>query len=117
MIVDGKRLEYCLYKDSRGHYGESGQLFIAKDGKGRFCLVKTKPADVTNEFVAHKVAKLMGVPTSNAVLIDNRGNIEVGITYENDFQRASVEELSSLPDEERHLSDFMAYMALRICCL
>lgn len=113
MIVDGKRLEYCLYKDSRGHYGESGQLFIAKDGKGRFCLVKTKPADVTNEFVAHKVAKLMGVPASNAVLIDNRGNIEVGITYENDFQRASVEKLRALPDEERHLSDFMAYMALK----
>ncbi len=112
MIVNGKGLKYWSYKDSRGHIGESGQLYIAKDGNGRSCLVKTQPADVTNEFVAHRLAKLMGVPTSNAFLIDNNGNIEVGITYEKDFKRASVQDLLLLSDENQFLVDFMAYMAL-----
>lgn len=112
MIVNGKGLNYSPYADSRGHVGESGQLYIARDGKGRSCLVKTQSADVTNEFVAHRVAKLIGAPTSNAFLIDNRGNIEVGIVYEKDFKRVSVQKLKLLSDEDRHLADFMAYMAL-----
>lgn len=58
------------------------------------------------------MAKLIRVPTSNAFLIDDRGNIEVGIIYEKDFKRVSVQELKLLSDEDRHLADFMAYMAL-----
>ncbi len=112
MIVNGKGLIYSPYADSRGHVGESGQLYIARDGRGCSCLVKTRSADVTNEFVAHKVAKLIGVPTSNAFLIDDRGKIEVGINYEKDFKRVFVQELKALSDEDRRLADFMAYMAL-----
>lgn len=71
MILNGKKLKCTPFTDSRGHYGESGQLHIAEDIRGTKFLVKSNPADVTNEYVVHRLARSIGVPTSDAVLIDN----------------------------------------------
>lgn len=69
MILNGKYLKRIPYRDSRGTYGTSGQLYIAEDIKGTRFLVKTKSVDAANEYVAHRIAKLIGVQTSDAVLI------------------------------------------------
>lgn len=116
MILNGKKLENTLFTDPRGHCGESGQLHISTDTKGTSYLVKSKPSDVTNEFVVHRLARIIGVPTSDAVLIDNRGFIEVGIVYEKDFKRASIDDFigdAKYPDDSPYLADFVSFLALR----
>ena len=79
MILDGTKMMKTLFQDSRGHSGESGQLYIYEDENGAKYLVKHKPLDVANEYVAHRLAMLLGVPTSDAVLILKNGKFAVGI--------------------------------------
>lgn len=90
MILDGAKMKKILYQDSRGHFGESGQLYIYTAPDSKKYLVKHKPLDVANEYISHQIAKLIGVPTSDAVLIKENDNLSVGIEYEADFQRASM---------------------------
>lgn len=116
MILNGKKLKNTLYHDSRGRHGESGQLHIAESRNGKKYLVKSNPADVTNEYVAHKVAMLIGVPTSDAVLIQTGDLVEVGIAFEPDFKRANLDDFigdTNYPDDSPFLADVMAYFALR----
>lgn len=75
MILDGTKMMKTRYMDSRGHSGEAGQLYIYKDVDGAKYLVKHKPLDVANEYVAHRLAMLLGVPTSDAVLILRTANL------------------------------------------
>lgn len=44
MILNGNKLKCTPFMDSRGHYGESGQLHIAEDVRGTKFLVKSNPA-------------------------------------------------------------------------
>jgi len=88
MILNRKDLAFSPYKDSRGKVGMSGRLQIAETSEGKKYLVKSSPVDVANEYVAHKLAKLIGVPTSDAVLIRNgTRSPKVGIAFEEDFKR------------------------------
>ncbi len=116
MILDGKTLKIVPFKDSRGHSGGSGQLHIAEDSQGTQYLVKSKPVDVVNEYVAHRLGTIIGVPTSDAVLIKNNGSVEVGIVYEKDFKRANADQFigpEHYPDDSPYLADLMAYFAFR----
>ena len=116
MILNGKKLKNTPFKDSRGHAGESGTLHIAETPNGIKYLVKSNPADVTNEFVVHRIAKIIGVPTSDAVLIIEGDIVEVGIEYEKDFKRVSMDDFignSLYPDDSPYLADLMSYLALR----
>ncbi len=116
MILTGKKLKNTLFRDSRGHYGESGQLHISEDIRGTRFLVKSKPSDVTNEYVVHRIARLIGVPTSDAVLIETNGFVEVGIIYKRDFRHVSLDDFvgdANYPDDSPYLADLMAYLALR----
>ena len=139
MILNEKNLKILPFEDSRGESGMSGKLCIAEAPDGTKYLVKSKPADVSNEYVAHKLARLIGVPTSDAVLIESGENIKVGITYESDFKRIPwndflgtqeyKEEISIFPNGEEHktpipteakypdddplLAEFMAYLSFR----
>ena len=89
MILNRKDLQFSPYNDSRGKAGMSGRLQIAETSEGKKYLVKSTPVDVANEYVAHKLAQLIGVPTSDAVLIQNgSGSPKVGIAFEEDFKRA-----------------------------
>lgn len=139
MILNGKYLKRIPYRDSRGTYGTSGQLYIAEDIKGTRFLVKTKSVDAANEYVVHRIAKLIGVPTSDAVLIkENNDDVSVGIKYEQDFTRVSMYDFRGseryknseillngeqikhapeyklkYPDDSPFLADLMAYMCFR----
>ena len=139
MILDGKTLKKTVFKDSRGESGFSGKLYIAEAADGTKYLLKSQPADVANEFVAHRLAKLIGVPTSDAVLIKEGNKISVGIVFEPDFQRVPWDDflgteeyeeeepillngeifkipLPSVPkysDDDTFLAEFMAYLAFR----
>lgn len=116
MILNGKKLKCAPFMDSRGHYGESGQLHIAEDIRGTKFLVKANPADVTNEYVVHRLARSIGVPTSDAVLIDNGSFVEVGIVYEKDFRRVSMDDFigdAHYQDDSPYLSELISYLALR----
>lgn len=139
MILNGKYLKRIPYRDSRGTYGTSGQLYIAEDIKGTRFLVKTKSVDAANEYVAHRIAKLIGVPTSDAVLIkENNDDVSVGIKYEQYFTRVSMDDFRGseryknseillngeqikhapeyelkYPDDSPFLADLMAYMCFR----
>lgn len=116
MILKGKKLKCTPFADSRGHYGESGQLHIAEDIRGAKFLVKSNPADVTNEYVVHRLARSIGVPTSDAVLIDNGSFVEVGIVYEIDFRRVSMDDFigdAHYQDDSPFLSELISYLALR----
>ena len=92
MILNGKDLTYRPFSDSRGKSGMSGKLSIAEAQDGMEYLVKPNPVDVANEFAAHRIAKMIGVPTSDAVLIRSGNTISVGIVFEPDFQRVSMDE-------------------------
>ena len=86
MIINRKYLKNKkLYKDNRGESGFSGQLYTLEASDGVKYIVKTQLVDVLNEYVAHNVAKIIDVPTSDAVLIVNKNNVDVGIVYEPDF--------------------------------
>lgn len=116
MILNGKKLKRFPFSDSRGHYGESGQLHIAEDIMGTRFLVKSKPADVANEYVAHRLGKIIGVPTSDAVLIEDRGSIDVGIVFEKDFKRANFNDFIGQEhylDDSPYIADLMAYLSFR----
>ncbi len=77
MILNKKDLKRLPFKDSRDHSGTSGKLYIAEaPDKSRY-LVKSKPMDVANEYVAHSLAKQIGLPTSDAVLIKGRSTVSV----------------------------------------
>ena len=140
MILNGKNLKKLPFTDSRGKSGASGTLYIAEDPQGRKYLVKSKPVDVANEYVAHNLAKLIGVPTSDAVLIKDGNSVHIGIEYESDFQRVSGDDFlgtevyeksdvpfyvngnihkpsiiteAKYPDDDPLLGEFMAYLAFR----
>lgn len=116
MILNGRKLKNTLFSDSRGHFGEWGQLHISEASNGIKYLVKSKPTDVVNEFVVHRLARIIGVPTSDAVLIDNRGFIEVGIEYEKDFKRVLLNDFvdnAKYPNDSPFLADLFSYLALR----
>ena len=139
MILSGKTLKRIPFSDSRGESGMSGKLHIAEAADGTKYLVKSNPVDVANEFVAHKLAKLIGVPTSDAVLIKSGRSIEVGIIFEPDFKRVPWDDflgteeypedhpilvngeiyktplpaVSKYPDDDPFLADFMAYLSFR----
>ena len=91
-MIDGNDLAFTPYKDSRGNSGSSGQLSIGTAKTGKKYLVKSLPADVVTEFVAHRLATIIGVPTSDAVLIRNGKNVVVGIEYLEDFTRISMDD-------------------------
>ena len=90
MILNGKKLKYRPFNDPRGKPGTSGQLSIGTDSNRNRYLIKRKPMDVANEYVAHNLAKLIGVPTSPAVLVKDNDSVFVGIAYEKDFKRAKT---------------------------
>lgn len=138
MILDGAKMIKTLYKDSRGHHGESGQLYLYEDISGIKYLVKQKPLDVANEYVSHSIARLIGVPTSDSVLIRENGKYAVGIKFEEDFQRVSMDDFfgtekyedddlnmgyppvsmlqaaeTKYPNDNPHLAEAMKYMAFR----
>lgn len=138
MILDGAKMIKTLYKDSRGHYGESGQLYLYEDISGIKYLVKRKPFDVANEYVSHSIASLIGVPTSDSVLIRENRGYSVGIEFEEDFQRISMDDFfgtekyedddlnmgyppvsmlkateAKYPNDNPHLAEAMKYMAFR----
>ena len=136
MILNGKDLKCRPFKDSRGQSGMSGKLHIAEVVDGSRYLVKSSPVDVANEFVAHKLAKMIGVPTSDAILIKSGKNISVGIEFEPDFQRVSMDEFigkeqpdekpflingkplqiptaGKYPDDDPFLAELMAFLAFR----
>jgi len=92
MILDGKRLNKLPFSDPRGESGMSGKLHLAEAADGTKYLVKSNLVDVANEFVAHKLAKMIGVPTSDAVLIKTDRTVKVGIVFEPDFKRVSMDE-------------------------
>ena len=92
MILDGTKMIKTPYMDSRGRCGESGQLYIYENINGTKYLVKHKPLDIANEYVAHRLAMLLGVPTSDAVLILENGKFAVGIEYLDDFQRVNLDD-------------------------
>lgn len=121
MILDGTKMRFRLFHDSRGECGESGQLLIGEDKKGSKYLVKEKCGDVTNEYVAHKLAKLMDVPTSDAVLIKYNNSLAVGIQYEDSLKRVYMDDFISLnekfPDDSPYLADLMKYLAFRTLIL
>ena len=136
MILSGKTLKRIPFSDSRGESGMSGKLHIAEADDGTKYLVKSNPVDVANEFVAHKLAKLIGVPTSNAVLIKTGNSVKVGIVFEPDFKRVPWDDflgteeyeddmingevyktplptVPKYPDDDPFLAEFMAYLAFR----
>lgn len=138
MILDVAKMIKTLYKDSRGHHGESGQLYLYEDISGIKYLVKRKPLDVANEYVSHSIARLIGIPTSDSVLIRENRGYSVGIEFEEDFQRISMDDFfgtekyedddlnmgyppvsmlkateAKYPDDNPHLAEAMKYMALR----
>lgn len=138
MILDGTKMMKTCYKDSRSHSGESGQLYIYEDADGAKYLVKHKPLDVANEYVAHRLAMLLGVPTSDAVLILENGKFAVGIAFEEDFQRVNMDDFFGTEtsedddldmgypldsrvqvakvkysDDDPHLAEAMNYLAFR----
>ena len=116
MILDGKKLKNIPFRDSRGHYGESGQLHITEDARGTRFLVKSKPADVANEYVAHRIGRMIGVPTSDAVLIEHKSHVETGIVFEKDFRRAKFSDFigqDHYPDDSPYLADLMTYLSFR----
>lgn len=45
--------------------------------------------DAANEFVAHNLAKLIGVPTSDVVIINDDNSVKTGFAFENYFQRVA----------------------------
>lgn len=137
MIIDEKKLQYTPFADTRGESGFSGRLYIGKDDHGIKYLVKSNPVDVANEYVAHNLAKLIGVPTSDAVLINDNNSVKTGIVFENDFQTVSWNDFlgtvqqknkyeingklyeppvvteAKYPDDDPYLAEFMAYLAFR----
>ena len=139
MILDGKGLIFSPFFDSRGESGMSGKLRIAEAKDGTKYLVKSAPVDATNEFVTHRLARLIGVPTSDAVLIKSGSRVSVGIVFEPDFKRVPWNDflgtveykeddpilingkvyetpLPAVPkysDDDPLLSEFMAYLAFR----
>ncbi len=113
MIINRKYLKNKkLYKDNRGESGFSGQLYTLEASDGVKYIVKTQLVDVLNEYVAHNVAKIIDVPTSDAVLIVNKNNVDVGIVYEPDFNSINANVFLGTEDSPL-LADFMSYMALR----
>ena len=99
-------------------------------------LVKSGKADVINEFVAHRLATIIGVPSSDAVFIkcgnnsknrNNSKNVQVGIEFFEDFTRVSTDAFLGgvgydegknvaeikYPDDSPLLSDLMKYLAFR----
>ena len=116
MILNGITLKYTPFRDSRGETGMSGKLYLAKAPDGTRYLVKSNPMIVANEYVAHNLAKLIGVPTSDAVLIKDGSLVRVGIKYEEDFKLVSMDDFigaDKYPDDDPHLAELMAYMAFR----
>lgn len=102
MIYKERDFSFSVYQDSRGQAGMSGQLQLAKYKDGISYLVKTGDVDIANEYVAHRLAKLIGVPTSDAVLItDKKGLYGVGIVYEPNFQRISMDDFLGTEDYDR----------------
>lgn len=124
MIYSEKDFQFSPYEDSRGSAGTSGDLLLAKI-KGKQYLIKhTVTSDVTNEFVAHKLALSIDVPTTDAILIKkkNRGscfiqNYAVGIEVAEGFQRANLDHFVGQNDSP-YINDIMRYMAFRyMICL
>lgn len=139
MILNEKELKKIPFKDSRGTSGMSGKLYLTESVDGSQYLVKSKPVDAANEFVAHRLAKMIGVPTSDAVLIKSNGRVRVGIAYEENFSRANMDDFRGteeyedddivfynggacvihVPTEPKYLDDdpllaeLMAYLAFR----
>ena len=118
MIIEHDKLKYRPYIDKRGIIGTSGQLYIAENNDGMSYIVKSSPVDVLNEYVAHSVAKAIGVPTSEVVLIRNGKIVDVGIRYETDFERISMDDLiggdnTKYPDDSPYVADVMKYLAFR----
>ena len=102
MIYKKSDFSFSVFQDSRGQSGMSGQLQLAKYKDGMSYLVKTGDADIANEYVAHRLAKLIGVPTSDAVLItDKKGLYGVGIVREPEFQRISMDDFLGTEENNR----------------
>ncbi len=142
MIINRRELKNRqVFKDSRGESGMSGRLYTLEDTAGTKYLVKTNLADVLNEYVAHNIAKIIGVPTSDAVLITSKTKVVTGIVYEHDFIHANLNDFVGLeeypqknirrivngeivhplkvteikyPDNSPFLADIMAYEAFRV---
>ena len=131
-MIEGKLLKYEPFVDSRGESGLSGQLYLT-EWNGKKYLVKSGKVDALTEFVAHRLATIIGVPSSDAILIKrgnnskNGKNVQVGIEFFEDFTRISMDaflggvgydgEKNSVeikyPDDSPLLSDLMKYLAFR----
>ena len=112
------------YKDSRGSAGESGNLLLGELNGKQYLIKHTIASDVTNEFVAHKLALSLGVPTTDAILIKKKKrssrfveNYAVGIEVAEGFQRANLDHFVG-QDDSPYINDLMRYMAFRrMICL
>ena len=103
MIINRKELKNKqAFKDNRGEVGSSGQLFTLEDKAGKKYLVKTRFVDVLNEYVAHSLAKIIGVPTLDAVLIKGKANVWVGIEFLSDFTYVGLCDFFGLENYREH---------------
>ena len=115
MIISTDGLDYVPFADPRGLTGTSGQLHLVDVPELGTLLVKSaRPADVPKEYVGHKVALAIGVPTSDAFLIRHDGKMEVGMTYERDFTEIELPSFTSaagrFPDDSPLFPDLLAYI-------
>lgn len=100
MIINSRKLRNKQkFIDPRGESGMSGQLYTIEDADGVKYIIKTKLVDVVNEYVAHKLAQIIEVPTSEAVLISNTNKrVYTGIVYEADFRHVGVNDFWGLEE-------------------
>ncbi len=102
MIINEKDLIFSPFIDPRGGYGMSGPLKLGKHKNGVVYLIKSLRTEIANEYVAHGLAKLINVPTSDAVLVLRRKELTgVGIVYEQDFQRINLDSFLGLAEYKK----------------
>ena len=124
MIYSEKDFRYTPYQDSRGSAGTSGKLLLAEFNGKKYLIKHMVASDVTNEFVAHKLALSIGVPTTDAILIKKkkRGSCfvedcAVGIEFAKEFKRANLDHFVG-QDDSPYIEDIMRYLAFRhMICL
>lgn len=99
MIYDSSSFSFTPYHDSRGTHGISGPLLLAKDRKSgiQYLVKHTIRNDIGNEYLAHKLAIALNVPTTEAILIGQSPQFNlpyaVGIEYAEDFKRFNADRL------------------------
>lgn len=111
MTYDSSAFTYTLYHDSRGEPGMSGQLLLAtsRDDGTRYLVKHIVDKDIGNEYLAHKLALALDVPTTDAILIGPSKHFilpyAVGIEFIDGFKQFNSDDLignarADKPDED-----------------